>query len=677
MRLERLVLDNFQAIGHIEIVPAGKDITIYGANGAGKTTVANAISWLLTDAPANGEKNWTPKTVDENGEDTHCLDHRAEATFLLDDGEMLCLAKNYHEVYTKKRGTTEKELTGNTTECFINGKAVSATSYANRLEEICPRKQMMILTLPHYFAQTMDWRERRDILISLYGDVSDEDVFSGDEELKELEERLVDPASGRRRSIDAFREIMKDHMDKVKKDLDEIPARIDEAQHTINEIPTTCNVDDLGSYDEETVAHETAELERQKNELIARKASLKEDDATIQAKDRLARLKMKYNERRAAWTENEDEKNREVKEQIRQRSLERGRLSATLSEMRPRMRSLNTDIGYMEKTREENKARYEAEAARVFDEPEETVSTECPYCHQPLPPERIEESRKLMAKVRQEHLEAFEAQKQKRLDEIVKASASCSKKAIDAASAKLARMREEIDAADARIAQLDEEMGSLKSRLVETTPFEDTETAIAMKAEMESLKDAVAGGGDLMDEARSAIENDIGDIDARLRVLGSITYAFQLKRRQEERIAELKAQLGDVQTDMDETGRMLDLVKRFISRKLSMLDRKVNSHFENVTFILSDNYINGGFTETCEPRIRTATGAMIDYSKASNAEKINAGLDIIDTLSKAWGLSMPIVIDNAEAICDIRGTGSQQIRLVVSRDDRKLRMLSA
>ena len=55
-------------------------------------------------------------------------------------------------------------------------------------------------------------------------------------------------------------------------------------------------------------------------------------------------------------------------------------------------------------------------------------------------------------------------------------------------------------------------------------------------------------------------------------------------------------------------------------------------------------------------------------------EYYNIGVDICDTLSKHFGKSIPLFIDNAESITEIPETDAQQIRLVVSENDKKLRI---
>ncbi|MBF9307868.1 hypothetical protein I3V59_14270, partial [Staphylococcus epidermidis] len=57
-----------------------------------------------------------------------------------------------------------------------------------------------------------------------------------------------------------------------------------------------------------------------------------------------------------------------------------------------------------------------------------------------------------------------------------------------------------------------------------------------------------------------------------------------------------------------------------------------------------------------------------------NAARINVGLDVINTLSTHYGITAPIFIDNAESVTDIIPTEAQQIQLVVSGQDKTLRM---
>ena len=52
------------------------------------------------------------------------------------------------------------------------------------------------------------------------------------------------------------------------------------------------------------------------------------------------------------------------------------------------------------------------------------------------------------------------------------------------------------------------------------------------------------------------------------------------------------------------------------------------------------------------------------------------GLDIINTLSEHFGFQAPIFVDNAEAVTQLIETSAQVISLVVSAEDKVLRVES-
>jgi len=58
----------------------------------------------------------------------------------------------------------------------------------------------------------------------------------------------------------------------------------------------------------------------------------------------------------------------------------------------------------------------------------------------------------------------------------------------------------------------------------------------------------------------------------------------------------------------------------------------------------------------------------VPFSDANRADQINAGIDIINALSKHYGISVPIIIDNAEAVNQFIPTEAQTILLYVTTD---------
>ena len=64
---------------------------------------------------------------------------------------------------------------------------------------------------------------------------------------------------------------------------------------------------------------------------------------------------------------------------------------------------------------------------------------------------------------------------------------------------------------------------------------------------------------------------------------------------------------------------------------------------------------------------------LTPYDSANNAAQILAGAEIASALSRHWGVTMPLIVDNAESIVGAIPTTAQVIRLVVSEQDERLR----
>ena len=100
------------------------------------------------------------------------------------------------------------------------------------------------------------------------------------------------------------------------------------------------------------------------------------------------------------------------------------------------------------------------------------------------------------------------------------------------------------------------------------------------------------------------------------------------------------------------------------------MEEKINSKFKLARFKLFDVQVNGGIAETCE-----TTYQGVPYSSGlNNAARINVGLDIINTLAEHYRFDAPIFVDNAEAVTHLIPTRGQIIRLVVSENDKDLRV---
>ena len=67
IKLLSISLLNFKGIKSISINADGANTDIFGANGTGKTTIADAFTWLLFGKDTTDRKDFEIKTLDQTG----------------------------------------------------------------------------------------------------------------------------------------------------------------------------------------------------------------------------------------------------------------------------------------------------------------------------------------------------------------------------------------------------------------------------------------------------------------------------------------------------------------------------------------------------------------------------------------------------------------------------------
>ncbi|MGV8131376.1 MAG: hypothetical protein ACP5N7_04740, partial [Candidatus Pacearchaeota archaeon] len=139
----------------------------------------------------------------------------------------------------------------------------------------------------------------------------------------------------------------------------------------------------------------------------------------------------------------------------------------------------------------------------------------------------------------------------------------------------------------------------------------------------------------------------------------------EVNDRLKTRINELSEEERKLAQELAKLERQEILTETFIRAKSDILEQRVNGMFSLVKFKLFNEQINGGLTETCVPTIYG-----VPFPDANNAAKYNAGIDIINALSKKYSVTAPIFIDNREGINRIIPTNAQIINLIVSKDEK-------
>lgn len=655
MKLLTLTLNNFQGIKKLTLdFGEGKNASIYGDNATGKTTVYNALTWLLFDKASTAAKNFTPKTKGPDG-DLHHLDHSSEATLQTDDGRIVTLKKTYKEIYKKKRGSATEEFSGHTVDYEVDGVPTKEKDYTATVLGFCGGdiEKSKMLTMPDYFPEQTAWDARRRILLEICGDISDDEIIAANDDLKELKDFLrMNGTAEQYYTTDEYKKVAAARRGEINKQLTEIPARIDEAEKAI---PDTTGLN------AEKIEQNIVSLQRKRDSLAAEKAEAAAGGtaaATLRIK--IAGIRTKLAEGKATHTKAQNDVNADIDADILLAKREASEARRAAEDIRTDIELAEAKSKRLEATREQLLSDYHTVSATHWDEGQEI----CPTCHQHLPADQIE-------KMRGE----FNLRKSQKLEEINnRGKTEASKTAIAELEAHIGNLRKKAEEADETRKAAEAKVETLVGKRIEPRAYETTEEYATLTAQIADLETKIKDEGKCTSEASAAVDAKIKAVDDAIRDERDKQMQLTMAENQHRRIAELEKQEKRLAGEFEELEKGLYLCDLFTKAKVAALTERINGKFKNVRFRLFHEQLNGGLKEDCEVMIPRDDGTLVPYTFANNAARINAGLELINTLSEHWGVRMPAFIDNAESITHLIDTDTQTIKLVVSEADKKLRL---
>lgn len=105
-------------------------------------------------------------------------------------------------------------------------------------------------------------------------------------------------------------------------------------------------------------------------------------------------------------------------------------------------------------------------------------------------------------------------------------------------------------------------------------------------------------------------------------------------------------------------------IDEFNKVRIDECESRINGMFQIVKFQLFDKTIDGNEFECCI----ALNKAGVPISATNTAEQINAGLDIIRTLSEFYNVSAPIFVDSAESVNRFINPTSQMVYVRVTKE---------
>ncbi len=653
MRLQSLQLTNFKGQTELHLPAHGQDTAIYGANGTGKTTVADAFYFLLFGKDSLNRKDFEILPLDGNGKRKPEVT-QAEVEGIFDiDGKEVTLKRVYAEKWVKTRGKAQREFTGHETLYYIDGVPMKQKDYdavikyslcvgrpsavpkswskelaRNSLYDIArltdSEDVFKLLTNPRYFCEVLTEESRRNLLLKVCSDISDEDVIASDDALADLPAILDGLTVGDRRKV------IKARHTEINKELDCILVRIDEAQRKPVEEVHPLAVAEL----------KVAELKKERNTLLEKKIRIESGGQIAELTKRIQELDAEL-----LRIENEAKKGTAAEVQKHQQAIADLQMHITNLQNQIKgnqdvMKRNNSLANSIDSDFIELRKEWASLSAKEFQ-----GADTCPTCGQSLPAEQVE-----AAKAK------FNADKSKRLEKIQNDSTIQRKKLDelktenDSLAAKNAENEQSIAINKLAIKEVQGDIAIIEISDVAAVGADDIITEIKRLADdIVKLKSDSA-------EAAKSVQAEINNIDGKIAGYERIIAQANQRNDGLKRIEDLEVEQKNLAKEYADLERQLHLINQFIQLKVG----KINGRFQIVQFKLFDEQLNGGLAACCE-----VTVDGIPYGGGlNNGARINAGLDIINTLSKYFKFAPVVFIDNAEAIDNLIQTSGQQIKLI-------------
>lgn len=608
--------------------------SLFGANAAGKTSVYDALTWLLFDKDSAGHSR---PAVKPTGAPAGAM---PEVTAILEvDGEPIKLRKVLREKWEKPRGSSIERYAGDTRDYYIDDVPLAENAYKRRIAELIDEQQFKLLT-DVWAVTRMHWKDRRTLLAEICGLPEDKQLLATAPQFAELTEKVG------RRTVDEYKSVLMKQRKDMNANLNTLPVRVDECSRMVTELES---LDFAAAHSESDRLQ--AERERVQGELV----KLTNNTLAAQARNELGALQNQLRELEAENNAHLASQRVPVEDEtpVLTAALDRAKCEA---DRLTRTVARETDyITTGENCLNDYRARWRAIDAEEFTE------TVCPTCHQPLPAEQVAEAR-----------EAFAAHQQQRKDTLLEDSKFV-KRGIAAAQERLA-------SAETALKTAQDELQKAQIALDSYTP--PVEVVPENLPDYDRRKGAIltliADADKRIDRLNSDTEQERHRLETALSAVTAekLTHDAVLAKEQtladtRRRIAELQAEQRKAAAEVKQMDRLIAMCEEFTRYRVQAITESVNSKFRLARWRLFTEQVNGGLADCCEPMDMNGS----TFEGTNNAMQINIGMDIIDTLSAHFGRRVPLFVDNAESVTHLQPIGSQVVRLVVSEQDKELRIV--
>lgn len=594
-----------------------------GQNEVGKSTVKRIILDVLNCHDENDREITGIRPHDENGVEIDDVDIVRAVTFEIDGKE-----KTLKKVTRQKRNK-KGEITGSVTDYSINDVPYKMADYNQYINDSMAELGVLPFCLNAMTLLNKSQAEQRLALASYFGTHTDEEICDMFPQFAELKPMFDDG------DVDQLKKVCRGKLNGTGgrngskgliKERDEISTRIDTI-HSTNEYTDLAELE----LQKKTYEPQLKEIENKLsdyNKILEDRRKATED---------IMNLKFELSDMERKANADNQKKRMELQLQLDDFNASIHKGESMIRAKKANIESSEREVRFCAENLEKVRTDWRKTKELAFDE----SSVNCPMCGQKLPEDKVE--------VLRAEFDALKAKNLKELEDRGNALSNDSKElkqAIEDKKKEIADLGVELKELTEKCDIVAKELGKVPTDIDMTGNSEYQ----ALKAKIEEKEKALADENDTSELIRK-LKNERNEL---LRQVSSVDAKIELgvanNKRIDDSIAELEDKRKDLNQEIADWERKLDLLKEFTRKKNELLQADVNKYLNFATAKLFRPLLNGDTEECCD----------FVYNGEAYARNLNHGarmlteVDICRAFQKVASVNFPIIIDDTESVDDWR-----------------------
>lgn len=594
-----------------------------GQNEVGKSTVKRIILDVLNCHDENDREITGIRPHDENGVEIDDVDIVRAVTFEI-DGKRKTLKK-----VTRQGRNKDGEVCSGHTDYYVNDVTYKMVEYSEFINDNIADLKILPFCLNAMTLLLKSPTNQRIALSTFFGTHKNPEICDMFPQFTELKPMFDDG------DVDQLKKVCRGKLNGtggrngskgLVKERDEISTRIDTI-HSTNEYTDLAELE-LQKKTYEPQLKEIEDKLSNYNKILEDKQKAAED---------IMNLKFELSDMERKANADNQKKRMELQLQIDGFDVSIRKTESMIRAGKASVKNSEREIRFCAENLEKVRADWKKAKKLAFDE----SSVNCPMCGQRLPEDKIESMRAEFDERKAKNLKALEDK-----GNALSNDSKGLKQAIEDKKKEIADLEAELKELTERHDIVAKELRKVPTDVDMTGNSEYQ----ALKAKIEEKEKALADENDTSELIRK-LKNERNEL---LRQVSSVDTKIELGVANNKRIDDSIADLEDKRTDLNQEitdwGRKLDLLKEFTRKKNELLQADVNKYLNFATAKLFRPLLNGDAEECCD----------FVYNGEAYARNLNHGarmlveVDICRAFQKVANVDFPIIIDDTESVDDWR-----------------------